>query len=305
MKLYRALSIFLTLSLLLSACDVTIDMGTAPTADVNINSTFAAQTVQAVIAGGSLSTPTAGVPAPAIPSLDSPTLRAGVAIDGTTAEPGPGCNDLATHTEWTFNGKVYDVKVVNTPLAANTKFVMAWTIKNTGSCTWDDGYIMRFESGTKMTESVTFPLLQPGQTLSPEQSTTLSIDMTAPAASGEYRADWQLLNTQGTALINFGIIIKVGVATTSSSLGKPADLRYSYDCSGGVLKVTLTWLDKASGEDGYRIYRDGAQVAVIAANSTAYVDVAPKIGTYTYTVAPFNSTGEAPQPVTATPTNCL
>jgi len=287
--------LFLAASLLLGACNITIDTSTKSSGDAN--STAAAQTVQAALSAVPLSTPT--------DSVSVAPLSTDVMVPATTTtEAVSGCSDAAIHTDWTLDGKAYDVKLVNTPIAPNKKFIMAWTLQNTGDCTWDDSYVMNFVSGTQMTQEVNFTILQPGKTLPHLQNTTVSIEMTAPSAAGEYHADWRVLSPTGKALINFGVIIKVGNASTSSSLGKPGNLHYSYECTYGSMKVTLTWTDNANGEDGYRIYRDGAQVAVLPAGSTTYIETAPEINNYAYTIAPFNSNGEDPASVTVSPSAC-
>lgn len=56
--------------------------------------------------------------------------------------------------------------------------------------------------------------------------------------------------------------------------------------------VQLTWTDRSSLEDGYRVRRDGEVVVDLPANSTAYMDT-PAPGTYTYEIRAFNEFGES------------
>lgn len=60
--------------------------------------------------------------------------------------------------------------------------------------------------------------------------------------------------------------------------------------------VTLSWVDNSDNETGTRIYRNGAEVAQVSANTQIWTEtVTGAVGTiYNYQVAPFNSTGAAP-----------
>jgi len=62
-------------------------------------------------------------------------------------------------------------------------------------------------------------------------------------------------------------------------------------CDAKQYRVTLGWLDQADNEEGYRVYRDGALIATLGANSTSYTDNPPKPGPHTYEVEAFNDGG--------------
>ena len=87
-------------------------------------------------------------------------------------------------------------------------------------------------------------------------------------------------------------------------MASPGDLRYTYDCTTGSVNINLSWVDKSSNEDGFRIYRDGNKVGEVTAGVTSYSEVVPGTGTFEYTVAAFNGTGEAPTKVTVKTSNC-
>jgi len=281
--------ILLIASLLLSSCN----MGGPPSESPGALSTSAAQTVQAALT--SAATPAATQTAGAGPLATQPV--------SVTPTPTAACEDSATHTAWNRDNAIYDVKAVNTPLAPDKPFLMSWTLQNTGSCTWNSAYQMSFESGTSMTGSANSPILQPGQTLAPGESVTVDIEMTAPGEAGDYEATWDLQNDRGEALITFGLSIKVGSAA-SGSLTRPGGLTYTYDCTTGSVNISLSWIDAANGEDGYRIYRDGTKVAELASGSTSYDEIAPGAGTYTYKVAAFDAAGESPSQVSVNTSNC-
>lgn len=48
--------------------------------------------------------------------------------------------------------------------------------------------------------------------------------------------------------------------------------KWEYFCSGGTLTFTVNWKDLTTGETGYRIFRNGEQIAEMPANSTTYSD---------------------------------
>ncbi|MBN2117551.1 MAG: SH3 domain-containing protein [Anaerolineales bacterium] len=60
--------------------------------------------------------------------------------------------------------------------------------------------------------------------------------------------------------------------TTSAPPIAPSIQKWDYFCSGGTLTFTVNWKDLATGETGYRVFRNGEQVAELPANSTTYTD---------------------------------
>jgi len=66
--------------------------------------------------------------------------------------------------------------------------------------------------------------------------------------------------------------------------------------------VALKWKDNATNEASYRVLRNGAVIATLAANATSYTDATVAQGTtYSYTVQAVNSTGaSASAPVSVT-----
>jgi SH3-like domain-containing protein len=87
---------------------------------------------------------------------------------------------------------------------------------------------------------------------------------------------------------------------TVSLPAAPRGLRYDFACSFGAgTTVNLYWQDAAIDEQGYRLYRDGALLAELPANSAFYSDtVFITNGSALYRVDAFNATGGAPAQVT-------
>jgi len=67
------------------------------------------------------------------------------------------------------------------------------------------------------------------------------------------------------------------------------------DVNKSIYRVSLSWLDQASNEDGYRLYRNGQLIATLGANTTSYVDEPPFGGPYTYTLEAYNAGGASTQ----------
>ena len=90
-------------------------------------------------------------------------------------------------------------------------------------------------------------------------------------------------------------------AAPTSSVGAvqaPMGLKYQYDCvyNGipGNIYVALQWTDRSNNEAGFHIYRDGALVGDVTANTTTYIDLftGSTTVTYSYRVSAYNAAGE-------------
>lgn len=265
---FRTLVLFLNISLFLTACNLPESMPT-PTQDVSTIHTQVAATMIADIQPSATAEP--------------PTLTPTVAAVAS-------CTDTINMTSWKRNNVIYDAKA---PLAPKSSFTLAWTFQNTGTCTWDDGYEMVYESGTEMTQSRQYPIVSSGKKVAPGELVTVNIEMTAPEKLGEYHAIWRLESKTGNVLGTYDIALTVGNVSAQVP-ARPENLTYTFECTVGGVAITLTWGDAASNEEGYRVYRDGNQVKELSAGATSYTDTAPRItGYYTYTIMAFNAAGES------------
>jgi hypothetical protein len=59
---------------------------------------------------------------------------------------------------------------------------------------------------------------------------------------------------------------------TSAPPRAPSIQEWNFSCSGLTLTFTVIWKDLATGETGYRIFRNGEQLAEMPANATTYTD---------------------------------
>jgi hypothetical protein len=256
-------------------------------------STSAAQTVEAALSP-------AASPAPSQPAVPDTSAPPSPAASPSAAQD---CDENTSITSWTRDGIAYEHQEVDRPLAPGAAFIMSWVVQNTGTCVWNDSYRMVFRSGERLTQMDSLPVMPQGYEVHPGESLTITVQMTAPSAPGEHESSFSLADAAGENVLNVGVLTTVG-ASSSGKLPAPADLRYTYDCTTGVVEITLIWLDKANNEDGYRIYRDGKKLTDLPAGSTTYDDVVPASGSYQYTVASFNLSGESPANVKAQTSNC-
>ncbi len=192
-----------------------------PTLDANMIFTQAAETVQAQLTRTALAMPTATstpteeptqTPEPTQAPEASPTTAG---VEATTAS-GTGATSTvsANPNKMQF---VADVTIPdNTVIDAGAKFVKTWRIKNIGSTVWTEDYKIRFWAGNKMgavSENINL-----GKVVNPNQEVEISIEFTAPLASGEYVSKWVLSDED---MANFGqefyVLIKVGGTSTPTA----------------------------------------------------------------------------------------
>lgn len=133
-----------------------------------------------------------------IPSI-LPSMTATSTLINLTSTPQEPCTDDAE-----FIG---DVTIPDgTQMAPGQVFSKIWRFRNSGSCTWDEGYTIQFVSGDKMSGE---PQPFPGVVASGE-IVDISVQFTAPSSTGEYKSGWRLVNAKGQFFgIFFFIMITV------------------------------------------------------------------------------------------------
>jgi hypothetical protein len=63
-------------------------------------------------------------------------------------------------------------------------------------------------------------------------------------------------------------------------------------CDSTIYVVHLSWND-VQGEDGYRVYRDGTQIATLGAGTGSFDDTSPDYNAHSYYVEAYNAFGSA------------
>jgi hypothetical protein len=93
---------------------------------------------------------------------------------------------------------IADVTVPDgTTFSAGDTFTKTWKLKNIGSCTWTNAYVLAFEGGDKLGGPNVQPLTG---AVAQGQGVNISVDLTAPSSGGPYRGYWQLRNNDGEVI---------------------------------------------------------------------------------------------------------
>lgn len=179
--------------------------------DINVIYTNAAATVNAGQTAIALSvTPTATlntallVPSPTFAPLATVTTQPlTILATATKAVPTSGC-DMSIY--------VSDVTVPDgTAMTAGQTFTKTWKVTNTGACTWTATYKLVFVAGDGMNGQST-PI---GKEVKPGESVDISVNLTAPAKSGEIKGTWRLSNDKSVAFgDSLTVVIKIGTVPT-------------------------------------------------------------------------------------------
>ena len=208
---YTGLVILLALATLLSACNLgqqpepTIDAGAVATSAVEtVLAQAAAQQTQTALAGPPATQPPAATLPPTMTSVPTFAIP-GTAQAGTTALPtvaglasptsallpqptlaGPVCNDSVFITETVPDGTVFKPGV---------DFDKTWTIQNTGTCTWDEGYTLVYLGGTL--DGYDIEIDQKDEFTPPGSTQVFKVKLTASLEQKEYTECWRMRDDKG------------------------------------------------------------------------------------------------------------
>jgi surface antigen len=80
------------------------------------------------------------------------------------------------------------------------------------------------------------------------------------------------------------------VSDNGTRLATPVQVAGVAATDNNCNNVVVTWTDQ-SGEQGYRVYRNGSQIGTTGVDVCTYTD-APAVGTYTYSVGAYNACGD-------------
>jgi hypothetical protein len=207
----------LLIALILSACNV--GQEPEPTPDVGAIFTAAAETVQAQfsleLTQTALAAPTAtqpplpptatpfptfavdGSPAPAA----SPVATLGVGTQPTTGVPGLATatslavlatqpQDTCMNSAW-IQDVTYDDTVEKPVLKANKRVLKIWRVQNTGTCAWDDGFVLVQYSGDNMDASK-WEIKKKADFVDPGEIVDISVELTVPSKKGEHGGCWRM-----------------------------------------------------------------------------------------------------------------
>jgi hypothetical protein len=152
-------------------------------------------------------------------SFDNFVVRAAQGAGVPSPTEAPAATEPSTQAASDCNAAEYvqDVTIPdNTPVAPNRPFTKTWRIKNIGTCTWTPSYLLVFHSGNSMNG----PLAQvlPGD-VPPGQAVDISVNLTAPAAPGEYTAFYKLSDPSGQPFGVAGLYVQIIVTPLTLTAG--------------------------------------------------------------------------------------
>lgn len=147
--------------------------------------TFAPATVSGALPTVSFNTTPVTTPVAGFTQLASPAPPA-----AATAPLGDACSNNV------FEG---DITIPDgTVLKPEEEFQKVWAIKNTGNCTWDDGFALVFIAGNdKDFRPRNFEFINSADFASPGESIQIGIRLVAPSAEGLYQGHWRMRNDAG------------------------------------------------------------------------------------------------------------
>jgi hypothetical protein len=115
-----------------------------------------------------------------------------------------GCNDGLFIGENLPDGSV---------IKSGADFAKSWEIKNTGTCTWDEGYSFTFLSNVSSSEIKGYDIVikAADEFTKPGHSQSFIVKLTAPTKAGEYKGYWKMQDDSGNYFgprVYFDIVVK-------------------------------------------------------------------------------------------------
>jgi hypothetical protein len=237
---WQVLLMLCTAALLLAACNV--GAAPSPTPDVNALNTAIVGTTVAQLSGQftqtALAAPTNTLP-PAntvatLPTLSLATQDTGAATPTVnvaalptfsflnTPVPGATSNTpvvLPTSAQKATaalgdacNNNVFEGDVTipdGSVIKPGADFQKVWAVRNTGSCTWDEGYTLVYIGGSDPNlDPYNFQFKKSSDFVPGGTSVNLGVNLTAPCTPGKYEGHWKMRDDKG---YYFGTILSVYV----------------------------------------------------------------------------------------------
>jgi hypothetical protein len=201
--------ISLVIILLVTACAPATPI--EPTPDVNAIRTSAAYTVVAEITLTAAAIPPTAQPPTETPTLESPTATETEAFTSDPTQAALG-TPAALCDDYDWNVATLDVNIPDgSPMTANQEFVKTWKIRNTGVCSWGDGYQLIFSYSNPPNEKMSGKPVPLNSIIAPGQEVEISVNFKAPGKPGEYTSYWQMVNPKGIPFGKKEFIVSVKI----------------------------------------------------------------------------------------------
>jgi hypothetical protein len=156
--------------------------------------------------------PTATLAAfPTAPGLGTPLTfpTAALGTPGTTPLA-PLATQAATLCDnFTF---IADITIPDgTIVKPGADFQKIWRIKNTGTCTWDEGYKLVYAYGDDRLDGPGYEIKKKNDFVDPGETADVGMLMTAPLKEGNYTSCWQMVNDRGAVFGPYAICVIIKV----------------------------------------------------------------------------------------------
>jgi hypothetical protein len=180
------------IALLIGACGASPTQASEPTPDVAAVRTSAASTVVSQF------TLTAAAFTPTLPppptNTSLPTATATATQPPVAQVTNAQGTTIALCDKYAWDVNTVDVNVPdNTIMSPGQEFIKTWKIKNTGACTWGEGYKLIYSYGDKMNGAAQALTAA----IAPGEEVDVSVAFKAPDLPGSYQSFWTLQNPKG------------------------------------------------------------------------------------------------------------
>jgi hypothetical protein len=95
-------------------------------------------------------------------------------------------------------------------------FTKLWAVKNTGTCTWDEGFTLVLIGGDPAVGAASFQFKKTEDFVPGGTEKIIGASVTAPCAPGNYQAHWRMRNDAG---YYFGTILSLYFTVTTEKVG--------------------------------------------------------------------------------------
>jgi Ig-like domain-containing protein len=175
---YALLAAIVCLALVLGSCAPAVS-------NESVIATSVALTVGAQNTRSARLTATAAALAPSPTPSATPTTTAATKAPPTAPSGGPGSFKPCYSAEFVADVTIPDGTIVS----PGATFWKRWSVKNTGSCSWNSTYKFVFMDGDIMGGAYVYPF--PG-VAGPDQTVEIPIQLYAPTETGSYTGFWKI-----------------------------------------------------------------------------------------------------------------
>jgi polar amino acid transport system substrate-binding protein len=171
-------------------------------------------------------------------------------------------------------------------LPPGTPFQKGWRIRNSGTCPWNNGYVLRYTNGNSPYSSMGGVPTPVSGTVPPGGEYDIYVNLVSPLIPGVYQGFWEMFNPQGTA---FGSRIWVGIQVPPAVTPTPVNAPeiYRFQANPPALQLgqctTLYW-DVRGSASTVTLLRDGAPLWPGAPLSGSHQDCPQAPGAFTYEI---------------------